>query len=179
MTGVVLSRISSIILVASIIPAPGCSNTEMVLRPDLLSPDQRVAQASSITRVFVGREVDVVPRGNGRKHEPIRKGMLAPMDGESFLLYEAPEEASRIPFEHVRSITTNDRGAGALNGLLAGAIPGAIAGFLLGAYAGGMSCVGEDENGMSPPCHFANYAKPIVGFALAGALLTGGLVLLC
>jgi hypothetical protein len=188
------------LLAAAILPATGCATREKVLRPDLLPPDEGVAQANSITHAFCGREVDVEivpgtaetekPRGAGTLTEahlpprlseearemerPIRNGTLAPLDGKSYLLYETPEEAIRIPFERTGSISTNDRGRGALYGMLVGAIPGALAGVLLGFYAGGMSCVGEDENGMSRQCHFADYAKPIAGFGVLGALLTGG-----
>jgi hypothetical protein len=188
------------LLAAAILPATGCATREKVLRPDLLPPDEGVAQANSITHAFGGREVDVEivpgtaetekPRGAGTLTEahlpprlseearemerPIRNGTLAPLDGKSYLLYETPEEAIRIPFERTGSISTNDRGRGALYGMLVGAIPGALAGVLLGFYAGGMSCVGEDENGMSRQCHFADYAKPIAGFGVLGALLTGG-----
>jgi hypothetical protein len=188
------------LLAAAMLPAIGCATREKVLRPDLLPPDEGVAQVNSITHAFGGREVDVEivpgpletekPTGADTLTEahlpprqweealemerPILNGTLAPLDGTSYLLYETPGEAIRIPFESTRSISTNDRGRGALYGMLVGAIPGALAGILLGFYAGGMSCVGEDENGMSRPCHFADYAKPIVGFGVLGALLTGG-----
>jgi hypothetical protein len=188
------------LLAAAILPAIGCATSEKVHRPNLLSPDQCVAQANLITHAFGGREVDVEivpgtleivkPTGPGTLTEahlpprlskkalemerPIRNGTLAPLDVKSYLLYETPEEAIRIPFERTRSISNNDRGRGALYGMLVGAIPGALAGVLLGFYAGGMSCVGEDETGMSRQCHFADYAKPIFGFGVLGALLTGG-----
>lgn len=188
------------LLATAILPAIGCASSEKVRRPDLFPPDERVAQANLITHAFGGREVDVEivpgtletekPTGAGTLTEaqfpsrlsekalgmekPIRNGTLAPLDWKSFLLYETPKEAVRIPFGRTRSISTNDRGRGALYGMLVGAIPGALAGVFAGLSVGNVNCVGDPSTSMSRQCHFTDYAKPIAYLGVLGALLTAG-----
>ena len=132
-----MTSIRSIALVvAALIPGVGCSQSTTVVRPDRLPPDQGATQARAIANQFAGKEVTIKvlrPEGSNLTEVPVLTGKIAALDAKEFLLYEAPGKARRIPFEQTRSLGSNNRGGGALTGLLIGAAPGAVAGLMFDA----------------------------------------------
>ena len=165
-------RAVALVAAASVIPGVACSNTKAIQRPDLLPPAQGIVQARAIIQSFAGKEVDVElsssQSGNQQASGPIRTGRLDLLDGQSYLLYEAPERVYTVPFQNTRSITRNDRSKGATVGLVVGAVLGAAVGAVLGAMASTLGC---DEDYAPPRC--PSEAKPAAGGAVVGALLMG------
>jgi hypothetical protein len=159
------------LVVAVSIPGAACSNTRTVQRPDLLPPAQGIVQARAIIQSFAGKEVDVEispsQPGIQQASGPIRTGRLDLLDGQGYLLYEAPERVHRIPFESTRSITRNDRGKSATVGLVVGAVLGAAVGAVLGDMASTLGCTDDS------PRRCPSEAKPAAAGALVGALLMG------
>ena len=171
--GMLLIRSIAAIVATSTASLLGCSSTAAVLRPDLIAPNQEAAQANAITHSFAGKKVDVEVASSSTKTDKAHlTGTLATSDGKAFLLLAPPEEAARIPFESIRSITYRNRLAGAGEGLLVGGLSGGLTGFLLTAVVSSSICdsLPHPADGTSS-CHTNSSIVPVVASTVVGGLV--------
>ena len=165
-------RCIAVIVVISTTSLLGCSNTAAVLRPDLIAPNQESAQADAIYRSFAGKKVEVEVTSLSTKADKVHlRGTLATSDGSAFLLLAPPEEATRIPFESIRSITYTNRLAGAGEGIFIGGLSGGLAGVLLTAIVSSSICdsLPHPADGTSS-CQTNSSIVPLVASAVVGGL---------